>query len=125
MADSVDVKMDVNSDSNNNVAKVGHANDPVELSPNAGRLDTAVHHITLEMTKRPIAICSGMFTFILFIVIITYATGMGALTEGTQYDWIIGKNLQYFICMLVLVIYIYIYIYLFTFIYLLCMYIYI
>lgn len=65
-------------------------NAPFELPPGSSRLKTAIYYITLEMTKRPVFICTAMFSFILFIVVVTFATGLGALSEASSYDWIIG-----------------------------------
>jgi len=63
----------------------------LELKEDASFLEKSVFKITYEMAKRPVAIFTCMFAFILFIVVVTLATGIGALSDSSNFDWIICK----------------------------------
>jgi hypothetical protein len=54
---------------------------------------TTMFHITKHMARRPILICTSVFAFILFIVVLTLTT-ITMFSPTSKYDWIIGDTEQ-------------------------------
>lgn len=55
-------------------------------------VDNALFGVTKQMAYRPILWCSCCFTFILFVVVISLATGFAAYSRTSEYEWVIAST---------------------------------
>ena len=55
-------------------------------------IDKALYSVTKQMAYRPVFWCSCCCTFILFVVVISLATGFAAYSRTSEYEWVIAST---------------------------------
>jgi len=65
---------------------------PLEFSEEETKKYT--YYVTKKMADHPVGLCFCTFGFILLIVIVVVVSGMGTITEGSNYDWLVGFSMS-------------------------------